>query len=135
MSGFVLDRIIGELRRNDPPSPPSPFIPPELGEYVLISPGDSSVIYTRKDSTDPVFRVYPDRIESYSADGKDIRAMVAVVQALGWSKTTLSGRDDFLRSAWMMARTVGIDVDGYDPTPLEEGHAEKIERSLFPELG
>ena len=135
MSGFVLDRMIGELRRNDSIASPTPFIPPELGEYVLIAPGDSSVLYTRKDSADPVFRVYPDRIESYSADGKDIRAMVAVIQALGWSKTTLSGRDDFLRSAWMMAKTVGIDVDGYDPTPLEEDHAEKIERSLLPELG
>ncbi|WP_053764644.1 LPD7 domain-containing protein [Leptospirillum ferriphilum] len=135
MSGFILDRMIGELRRNDPPESMAPFIPPELGEYVLIAPGDSSVVYTRKDSADPMFRVYPDRIESYSADEKDIRAMVAVVLALGWSKTTLSGRDDFLRTAWMVGKTAGIDVDGYAPTLLEEEHAGRIERSLFPELG
>ena len=135
MTGFALDRMIGELRRNEPALSEAPSVPLELPGYVLIAPGDHSVIYSRSDGTDPVFRVFPDRIEAYSAREEDIQAMVSVMVALGWKQTLLSGRGDFLRIAWMKSRLANIDTGNYQPTPLEEEHAGRIEKSLFPELG
>ena len=135
MTGFALDQMIGQLRRNDPALSPDPPVPLELSGYVLKAPGDHSVIYTRSDGTDPVFRVFADRIEAYSSREEDIQAMVSVMSALGWGRACLSGREDFLHVAFLKCRIANIETSGYDPTPLEEEHAGRIGKSLFPELG
>ncbi|EQD24949.1 MAG: hypothetical protein D084_Lepto4C00304G0003, partial [Leptospirillum sp. Group IV 'UBA BS'] len=43
MTEFALDRMIGELRRNEPLTPPVPPVPLDLPGYVLLAPGDHSV--------------------------------------------------------------------------------------------
>lgn len=48
-------------------------------------------------------------------DKSTIRAMVEVAVAKNWKEITVSGTDDFKRSAWLEASLNGLGVRGYEP--------------------
>ena len=53
-------------------------------------------------------------------DKNTIRAMVEVAAAKNWKEITVSGTDDFKRSAWLEANLNGIQVRGYEPREADK---------------
>ena len=134
---FALDTIVGEIRRRgETPLVPHPPTPLDVPGFVLLAPGDRSVVYAREgDGPEPVFRVFFDRIEAYSDKEEDVRAMIDVATRLGWTSVDLSGRPSFVRMAGLECDVRKFPATGYVPTPLEEEHSDRIARAAFPEPG
>jgi Large polyvalent protein-associated domain 7 len=53
-------------------------------------------------------------------DKGTIRAMVEVANAKNWKEITVSGTDDFKRSAWLEASLNGLSVRGYEPREADK---------------
>lgn len=59
-------------------------------------------------------------ITTTQEDKGTIRAMVEVAAAKNWKEITVSGSDDFKRSAWLEANLNGIQVRGYEPREADK---------------
>jgi Large polyvalent protein-associated domain 7 len=53
-------------------------------------------------------------------DKSTIRAMVEVANAKNWKEVTVSGTDDFKRSAWLEASLNNLKVRGYEPREADK---------------
>jgi hypothetical protein len=61
-----------------------------------------------------------DRLTTRSENAEVIDAFVTIARARGWQDVTVSGTDRFKQDAWLAARTVGLNVRGYEPSELDQ---------------
>jgi hypothetical protein len=81
--------------------------------------------------TTPVIIDRGRRLVAPRSDPNAVRDMVAIAQHRGWTLVEARGTPGFRREAWLAARTLGLEVRGYQPTPRDlqeldrrrDGHA------------
>jgi hypothetical protein len=66
------------------------------------------------------FKVTADRFVTRLAAAEVIRDMVSVAQHRDWEALHVRGSAEFRREAWLEASARGIDVEGYQPTELDQ---------------
>lgn len=52
-------------------------------------------------------------------DDRVAKAMVQMALAKGWQRLTVAGHTEFKREVWLQAKSLGIDVRGYQPSEQE----------------
>jgi putative DNA primase/helicase len=60
------------------------------------------------------------RLTTPSENTEVIRSLVQIAQARGWSEIAVSGTERFRKESWFAAREAGLDVKGYQPTPIDQ---------------
>lgn len=84
--------------------------------------------YVDRNSHAVAFTVAGDAVTAKDAQPGTVSAMVEIAKANQWESITVSGTDEFKAAVWMAARTQGLEVYGYKPSPVEEARlAEVIE--------
>jgi hypothetical protein len=73
------------------------------------------------------FRDLGTRLVSPRSDPSAIRDMAAVAQHRGWTVVVVHGEADFRREAWLTARTLGLEVRGYQPSERDRQELERRE--------
>jgi len=66
--------------------------------------------------TAPAFRDRGRQLVAARSDPNAIRDMTAIAQHRGWSIVVARGETSFRREAWLVGRSLGIEVRGYRPT-------------------
>ncbi len=73
------------------------------------------------------FTDHGDRITTRSENAVVIQSVVAIAQAREAREVTVTGTDLFKKEAWFAGKLAGLEVGGYQPTPLEQ---ERLVRAL-----
>lgn len=73
------------------------------------------------------FTDHGDRITTRSENAVVIQSVVAIAQARDAREVTVAGSELFKKEAWFAGKLAGLDVRGYEPTPLER---ERLVRAL-----
>jgi hypothetical protein len=62
------------------------------------------------------------RLTTASENTEVIRSLIVIAQARGWSEITVRGTERFRKEAWFAARSVGLNVRGYQSSEFEQSH-------------
>jgi putative DNA primase/helicase len=73
------------------------------------------------------FTDHGDRITTRSENAVVIQSVVAIAQARDAREVTVAGTDLFKKEAWFAGKLAGLEVRGYEPTPLE---LERLVRAI-----
>ena len=76
--------------------------------------------YLKGDKPTLAFRDDGDQLVALTDDKASIQAMMELARAKGWQAIRLSGTAEFRSEAWLHASTLGMQVDGYQPSALDE---------------
>jgi hypothetical protein len=76
--------------------------------------------YVDATATTPAFRDQGRRLSTSRNDPNVVRDLVAIAAHRGWRTLEVRGQTDFRREVWLTARTAGLEVRGYQPTPRDE---------------
>lgn len=97
-------------------------IPEKLRRRYYTDPhgGPGLGFYADAAATAPVFRDQGRRLSTSRNDPSVARDLVAIAAHRGWRTLSVRGHADFRREIWIAARTAGLDVRGYEPTPRDE---------------
>jgi hypothetical protein len=87
--------------------------------------GDGLGFYVDARVQTPAFRDRGRELVAVRADPNAIRDMTAIAQHRGWAIVTTRGSADFRREAWLIGRSMGLEVRGYRAT---ERDLQEIER-------
>lgn len=68
----------------------------------------------------PAFVDRGTRLTTPSENTEVVRSLVAISQARGWEGIRVTGTERFRREAWFAAQRAGLEVRGYQPTPVEQ---------------
>jgi conjugative element/phage-associated large polyvalent protein len=90
-------------------------VPPEIWERFI---GIGSKYYF-PDGT-PAFIDRGTKLTTPSENTEVIRSLVSIAQARGWDRITVTGTERFRKEAWFAAQRVGIAVQGYKATEIEQ---------------
>lgn len=66
-------------------------------------------------AVDPMFTDEGKRLVTRQAYPDAVADMLKVAEHRGWTQVRVSGDETFRREAWVQARTLGLDVKGYQP--------------------
>lgn len=66
-------------------------------------------------AVDPMFKDEGKRLVTRQTYPDAVADMLKVAQHRGWTQVRVSGDEAFRREAWIQARTLGLDVKGYQP--------------------
>ncbi|HEX7884542.1 MAG TPA: LPD7 domain-containing protein [Phenylobacterium sp.] len=77
--------------------------------------------------TAPAFRDRGRQLVAARSDPNAIRDMTAIAQHRGWSIVVARGETSFRREAWLVGRSLGIEVRGYRPT---ERDIQELDRRI-----
>src|ERR1700761_6477591 len=82
---------------------------------------DGAIVYfTDTTVVTPSFRDRGNRLIATRSDPATIRDLVHVAQHRGWTGVHVRGAEGFRREAWLQARALGLEVDGYRPRDRDE---------------
>lgn len=82
---------------------------------------DGAIVYfTDTTVVTPSFRDRGIRLIAARSDPATIRDLLLVAQHRGWTGVHVRGAEGFRREAWLQARTLGLEVDGYRPRDRDE---------------
>ncbi|MDO8770848.1 MAG: LPD7 domain-containing protein [Burkholderiaceae bacterium] len=59
-------------------------------------------------------------ISTERQDKETVRSMIEVSLAKGWKEITVSGSEEFRRTAWLEARLNNLEVKGYEPRAIDK---------------
>jgi hypothetical protein len=82
--------------------------------------GQEARLYADERGEYLAFKVTEDRLVTRLAAVEIIRDMVSVAQHQGWGALQVRGSAEFRREAWVEAGARGIEVQGYQPTDLDQ---------------
>jgi hypothetical protein len=68
----------------------------------------------------PAFTDRGAKLTTPSENTEVIRSLVAIAQARGWDRITVTGTERFRKEAWFAAQRVGMTVRGYQPSEIEQ---------------
>jgi hypothetical protein len=92
-----------------------PTVPREIAERFI---GIGSKYYF-PDGT-PAFTDRGAKLTTPSENTEVIRSLVAIAQARGWDRITVTGTERFRKEAWFAGQRVGMTVRGYQPSEIEQ---------------
>lgn len=75
--------------------------------------------YVDATATAAAFRDEGRRLSALRNDPNVVRDLVAIAAHRGWRTLSVRGQTDFRREVWLAARTAGLEVRGYQPTPRD----------------
>lgn len=75
----------------------------------------------------PAFRDQGRQLIAARSDPNAVRDMTAIAQHRGWSIIVARGETSFRREAWLVGRSLGIEVRGYRPT---ERDVQELDRRI-----
>jgi hypothetical protein len=87
--------------------------------------GDGLGFYVDARVQTPAFRDRGRELVAARADPNAIRDMTAIAQHRGWAIVTARGSTDFRREAWLVGRSMGLEVRGFRAT---ERDLQELER-------
>lgn len=93
-------------------------VPASLLDRYLIErdrQGRPERFYRDHRATDPMFRDEGKRLVTSQAYPDTVADMLRIAQHRGWTQVRVSGDEAFRREAWIQAKTIGMDVKGYQP--------------------
>ncbi len=126
-----VDKPAAEKAVNDEKTPPTTIdsdgVPERIRrKYYVVSTdvgkngAHDARIYADERGEYLAFKVTEDRLVTRLAAAEIIRDMVSVAQHRQWEAVDLRGSAEFRREAWLEASTRGIEVQGYQPTELDQ---------------
>src|SRR5580704_1699428 len=62
------------------------------------------------------------RLTTSSENTEVVRSLIQIAEARGWREVTVRGTERFRKEAWLAARLAGLNVRGYRPSEVEQGH-------------
>lgn len=87
--------------------------------------GDGLGFYVDARVQTPAFRDRGRELVAVRADPNAIRDMTVIAQHRGWAIVAARGSTDFRREAWLVGRSMGLEVQGYRAT---ERDLQELER-------
>ena len=100
---------------------------PLLRRYYLDARGGPGLgFYTDARIKTATFRDLGARLVTPRSDPNAIRDMAAVAQHRGWTVVVVHGEADFRREAWLTASALGLEVRGYQPTPVPDNVLQEV---------
>lgn len=114
MADDPLNRIDAERGR--------PAAPGDVPEHVRrrylaeTGPGAAAAYFTDATTSRPAFRDEGRRLATDRNDAQVVADLVAIAAHRGWTTLQVRGETRFRREVWLQARTLGLEVRGYDPT-------------------
>jgi Large polyvalent protein-associated domain 7 len=100
------------------------IIPVEVAQRYIKVKDD----YVDRNTQAVAFTVSKGEVVAKDTHPNTVKALVEIAKSNEWQSITVSGTDEFKAAVWMAARTQGLEVYGYKPTPVEEARlAEVIE--------
>lgn len=102
---------------------PETAIPLSLQKRYFI--GSDNKYYFRDRQQALAFEDLGQRLRTAHDDPEVAVSMVELAQAKGWTQLKLSGSATFKREAWLAAAERGLQVSGYQPSPLDKARLEE----------
>lgn len=106
-------------------------VPPTLLDRYLIERdrlGRPERFYRDHRAANPMFRDEGKRLVAAQSYPDIMVDMVKIAQHRGWTQVRVSGDETFRREAWIQARTIGLEVRGYQPRERDRQAAGEVFR-------
>jgi len=103
--------------------------PPDLERrFYIIEDGNQRTVFADTKGEKELFRDKGHQLVARPGEPATVKLMVDTAQHRGWETISVGGSKDFRREAWLEASSRGLNVRGYEPTPLDLAELSKRTR-------